>query len=183
MLVLATACIGLGVFPGMVLGPARVVVDFVLTSLAPGVEYAAPPLADGLWAPGTLLGLLIAVGGMVWSVRHWTDPLRKARSGLTWSCAYPAPTPRMQYTADSFSGPLRLAFGVASRPARKGAGIGDGKAGDRVLAGLNRLWHQARSVAALLRPIQQQPITRYLQYIVLTVLLLLGALFASLMRR
>jgi hypothetical protein len=42
------------------------------------------------------------------------------------------------------------------------------------------LWYRIKAVAAVFRPLQQGPITRYLQYIVLTVLVLLGSLFVSL---
>jgi hypothetical protein len=57
------------------------------------------------------------------------------------------------------------------------------RSSDKVLDGLVRpLWKKARGVAAGFRPLQQGPVTRYLQYIVLTVLLLLGALFAAIVR-
>ena len=45
------------------------------------------------------------------------------------------------------------------------------------------LWRRAKNLAAAFRPLQQGPVTRYLQYIVLTLVLLLGALFASIVRR
>jgi hypothetical protein len=86
----------------------------------------------------------------------------------------------MQYSAASFSSPTRLAFGVPRghrlHPKRGGMPM------DPVPAGIGALWHWARSFAAAFRPLQQGPITRHLQYIVLTVLVLLGALFASLAR-
>jgi hypothetical protein len=91
----------------------------------------------------------------------------------------------MQYTAGSFTTPLVLAFGSVAEPeVERGATSFRTYSRDRVLDGVVRpLWGRAKALAAAFRPLQQGPVTRYLQYIVLTVLLLLGALFAAIVRR
>jgi hypothetical protein len=87
----------------------------------------------------------------------------------------------MQYTAGSFATPLLMVFGrIAAPKVERSATSLRTRSGDRVLAGLVRpLWRRTRVVAAAFRPLQQGPVTRYLQYVVVTVLLLLAALFAS----
>jgi len=87
----------------------------------------------------------------------------------------------MQYTAGSFTTPLVNALGRIAAPAvERTATSLRTRTGDRILDGLARpLWERTRTVAAAFRPLQQGPITRYLQYIVVTVLLLLAALFTS----
>ena len=90
----------------------------------------------------------------------------------------------MQYTAGSFSTPLVLAFGrVAAPEVERAAGSFRTRSRDRVLDSLvGPLWRRTKALAGAFRPLQLGPVTRYLQYIVLTVLLLLGALFASIVR-
>jgi len=90
----------------------------------------------------------------------------------------------MQYTASSFSALTLDAFGAIAAPrVERSATSLTTDPGDRVLTDLVRpLWGRARAAAAALRPLQQGRVTRYLQYMVLTVLFLLGALFAAIAR-
>jgi hypothetical protein len=87
----------------------------------------------------------------------------------------------MQYTAGSFVTPLLAAFGpIAAPEIERSATAFETRSSDRVLSNLVRpLWHRTRRLAWAFRPLQQGPVTRYLQYVVVTVLLLLAALFAS----
>ena len=127
---------------------------------------------------------LVVAGVLYWLLRRWATRARVPRAGPTWSCAYAHAAPRMQYTAASFATPLLGAFGrIAAPEVEPTAASLRTRSGDRILDGLVRpLWDRTRAVAAAFRPLQQGPITRYLQYIVLTVLVLLGALFVSLAR-
>ena len=90
------------------------------------------------------------------------------------------PTGRMQYTAASFSAPVTSAFAIADgfavvMPPQEGA---DGRREDRVLRGVAMpVWQYLTRAALALRPLQQGRVTTYLQYIIGTVLLLLGFLF------
>jgi hypothetical protein len=82
----------------------------------------------------------------------------------------------MQYTAESFGAPLRNAFSSPALP-----GLADGIAPGRedfVLSGLAEpAWERIRRLGAGLRRLQQGRVTTYLQYIIGTVVLLLGYLF------
>jgi formate hydrogenlyase subunit 3/multisubunit Na+/H+ antiporter MnhD subunit len=60
-----------------------------------------------------LLGML-ALGGIAYMYLHGKG--RVIRRSAPWSCGHPHTTPRMQYTATSFSQPLRRIFGGILQP-------------------------------------------------------------------
>jgi hydrogenase-4 component B len=181
MLALAGLCVLFGTVPALVVQPAMLVVRTIVGDSVDAAAVDSPLLGAGLFGPMVLLASLAVAGGLIWSVRRRITGLRASRNEPTWSCAYAHPAPRMQYTAASFTSPLRLAFGMQRRAAPvSDPGHFAGAVGDRVLAGMWPLWYRIKAVAAVFRPLQQGPITRYLQYIVLTVLVLLGSLFVSL---
>lgn len=75
--------------------------DPVLALLAPVAQVAA-----------LLLGLcVVAIGFHRLFYRN-----RRVRQGITWDCGYAAPTPRMQYTASSFTQPIAVFFRALFRP-------------------------------------------------------------------
>ena len=184
MFTLVAACTVIGLMPMIAIRPAMTTTVALMISTGVAPVDAVPAGAGGAVTLGWLWTLLLGLGGVAWYIRHRVAVARKARSAATWGCAYAEPTPRMQYTAGSFSTPLLLAFGRAGAPeVARGTASLETRPRDMVLDGLVRpLWLRARRVAAGFRPLQQGPVTRYLQYIVLTVLLLLGALFASIVR-
>jgi hydrogenase-4 component B len=184
MLTLVAACVMIGLMPMIAIRPAMTTaVALMISTGVPPVD-AVPAGTVGAVTLGWLWTLLLGLGGLAWYLRHRLAAARSARSAATWGCAYAEPSPRMQYTAGSFSTPLLLAFGRAgAAEVARGPASLETRPRDPVLDGLVRpLWQRARRVAAGFRPLQQGPVTRYLQYIVLTVLLLLGALFASIVR-
>jgi hydrogenase-4 component B len=61
------------------------------------VEAVLVPLSSAMWASRALAALLLAVG-----LVRWRQGLR-ARRSVTWGCGYTAASPRMQYTASSFT--------------------------------------------------------------------------------
>jgi hypothetical protein len=186
MLVLATACVLVGLVPILTVRPA--VATSMTLMASTGTAVSGDPLqalpAAALVLGGAWLGLL-GLALVAWYLRRRAGQAAHAGVSATWGCAYAAPTARMQYTAGSFTTPLVLAFGsVASPEVTREPGSLETRSGDKVLDGVVRpLWQRARNVAAGFRPLQQGPVTRYLQYIVLTVVLLLAALFASIVRR
>ncbi|MFI6685512.1 proton-conducting transporter membrane subunit [Streptomyces sp. NPDC050485] len=107
---LAVACTGLALFPG-VLGPA---LDRVV-----GVAGAEPPAGgagvrlrtvSGALAPLWIaLALALAVLGTAALVRLVARRPRRTGAKL-WDCGGGAPTPRMTYTATSFAEPLQRVF-------------------------------------------------------------------------
>jgi hydrogenase-4 component B len=183
MLVLAVACAIVGLVPVIVVEPAMAATGVIMAG--GGIAAASPSQVipgaatlSGAWA------VLIGLGALLWYLRRRAQPVEVPIQGVTWGCGYAEPTSRMQYTAGSFSTPLLLAFGsVAAPEVERTAGSFRTRARDRVLDGLvGPLWRGTRALANAFRPLQLGPVTRYLQYIVLTVLLLLVALFASIVR-
>jgi hypothetical protein len=89
----------------------------------------------------------------------------------------------MQYTASSFGAPLLTAFGTLVKlPADTRGGFATNPE-DRVLTRVvGPLWTRVRLAAVALRPLQQGRVTTYLQYIVLTLVVLIGVLFISVRR-
>jgi hypothetical protein len=107
MLLLALACVAIGLIPGLVLTPARVI--------AVAVAHTAWAV-DGEWNEAAVrisaLGLgLFAVTGAALLLRRLLAPGASARLAETWGCAAAAMTPRMQYTASSYAAPLLASFG------------------------------------------------------------------------
>ncbi len=123
LVILASACVILGAAP-----------MFVLSILSPVVEalIGAPPLADGgirfLWLEPVVerdssyggLILLVAVMGMAGLtllVRQLTSG--RVRRSHAWDCGCPDPSLLTQYTASSFSQPIRRVFAATVFRARE----------------------------------------------------------------
>ncbi|MBS1148881.1 MAG: hyfB [Myxococcaceae bacterium] len=108
----AAGILAIGLAPDLafrlVAAPAR-----LFTQLVPA---AAPRAVDpvALLAPiANLAALLIVIVGGLVLLRGWLATRAPARTHVTWSCGYPAPTARIQYTGTSFTAPLsRLFAGV-----------------------------------------------------------------------
>jgi len=106
---LAAMCILLGVHPVVALNPLYGLAKTLLPNAAPPAELAAISHTMPLVAAAVVLVLVIAL-----RMRKWTS-----RRVDTWACGQPGLTPRMQYTAASFSKPLRSVFTAVYKPARK----------------------------------------------------------------
>jgi NADH:ubiquinone oxidoreductase subunit 5 (subunit L)/multisubunit Na+/H+ antiporter MnhA subunit len=110
MAVLAAACLGIGLLPGLVLPPlARAASRW--SGLSPASLSA--PAADAAGSAGGVslaaAALLVAVAALgLWRRRRLRDPQPAAE---TWGCGFTRPTPRMQYTGSSFAEALVLRFG------------------------------------------------------------------------
>lgn len=104
---LAAACVLIGIVPGIVLK----LIDGVVRQLIPGT---APPALSG-----SLVQLLPWIAGfVVLSCVAWFVRPRNTRVTPTWACGLPGLDARMQYTATSFSKPLRKVFSRTYRPDR-----------------------------------------------------------------
>jgi len=98
MALLGTLCLLMGLGSALLLAP----LDRVMGVLAPGnPSLLATGLGRDLATLGGMSALLSALGAGVflWLRRSPRSALRPG----TWDCGYAAPTPRMQYSADSFS--------------------------------------------------------------------------------
>jgi hydrogenase-4 component B len=112
MLVLAGACVAIGLAP-FVVWPmvARAVGAWNPRWIA--TEPPAPLFTLSL-VHIALAALFLAAGVVLWRRAH-TNGLRRA---LTWDCGYSRPTPRMQYTGGSFAGIGAGWFSWVFRPER-----------------------------------------------------------------
>jgi hydrogenase-4 component B len=119
MSVLALSCLALGLGAPLVLDllPAPLVELPGLRALgAPlALERARPTFVEVSRIGAILLGLIGALAGL----RHALLRGRSVESAPTWDCGYARPTPRMQYTAASFSQPLVELFSHALGPRRR----------------------------------------------------------------
>ena len=120
MVMLAAACVGLG------LGPTAVVPAFgaVAASLLPG---AAPAMVgdwltlrvSGGYAGLSTLAIAIALGGALvipLAALHLVRASRRTRDYETWGCGRIVQTARMEYTATAFSNPFKRVFDFFYRP-------------------------------------------------------------------
>ena len=113
MVVLGAACVAIGLMPAL-LWPA--------IGRAAGAWNPAWALADAAPAQLTTLGAvhvalaLVALVAVLFLVRR--SLANGLRRGLTWDCAYWAPTARMQYTGGSFAGIVSGWFFWLLRPER-----------------------------------------------------------------
>jgi hydrogenase-4 component B len=128
MLLLAGACVALGLAPGYAMrlldGPTQ---DLLGGLGASAVVTARGPLilsgtgaASGLEATSismtAVAALLAVLAAAAWAVRGW--PRRAPRRlAPTWTCGM-TPTSRFDYTATAFAKPLRLIFAAVYRPRR-----------------------------------------------------------------
>ena len=177
LLLLGAGCLAIGLAPGLIVVPALQ----VAATFLPGAGRLHLGTAGVVSTSGlTVLAVAILLACLaVWGVRQAAGRRIANRRSVTWGCAFPDPTPRMQYTAASFSAPLAGAFAtsVPPLPGKTGQKAGERRE-DRVLATIaGPVWERVRRLATELRPLQQGRVTTYLQYIIGTVLLLLGFLF------
>jgi len=184
MLTLAVLCVVLGAYPAIAVRPAAAAVATIVAGRMDEISDAGSIAATALPSLGALGALLAALVAVLWYLRQRAGRLHAPAIGVTWGCAYGRPDSRMQYTASSFSAPVLRAFGTVAEPRiRRDATSLSTDTGDLVLSRVAApLWERVRAAAEVLRPLQQGRITRYLQYMVLTVVLLLGALFAAIVR-
>ncbi len=111
--VLAFLCLAIGLYPQAIWPYTQSVLEgFIPHSNLLPLEGTTLALANVsgffLFFTGLLLFLLLIYRVLVWR--------KKLRRTVTWDCAYPAPTPRMQYTASSFAEPLQYFFSPLLKP-------------------------------------------------------------------
>jgi hydrogenase-4 component B len=123
---LVLVCVGLGLFPGLVLA----VLDTVLLSLR-GVEPAALPHRTIMMISGTEtfdrvapLALGVAMMGAMGAAVLMTGRSHASRRVPTWGCGGELDA-RTEYTATAFSKPLMMIFGGVYRPTREVEALSD----------------------------------------------------------
>jgi hydrogenase-4 component B len=152
--------------------------------LSPGergdaVNCAVAPLCGVMFGSYILLGLAVLLAG----VRKRLLAGRRTETGVTWGCGYVASTPRVQYTASSFTQPLALLFRLFLQPRdeiREPSGLFPRQAGLKTSTldlFLRRVYEPLfigiAWIASRLRWLQEGRIQIYVLYIALTILVLL----------
>ncbi len=128
MLLLAGACVALGLVPGYAMRLLDLPTSQLLGLGASAVVTARGPLVlsvasapAGLEATSISVtaaaALLAALAAVAWVVRAWPRSAPR-RLAPTWTCGM-TPTSRFDYTATAFAKPLRLIFAAVYRPRRK----------------------------------------------------------------
>jgi hydrogenase-4 component B len=122
--VLAALCLIAGIFPGLfidALAPvAKTMVGNSMPDQASLQWLTIVPIAESRSSyNGLLVFAFVLLSGSIAAVaihRLASDRLRRAPA---WDCGYPDPNPAIQYTADSFSQPVRRVFGTVIFAARE----------------------------------------------------------------
>jgi hydrogenase-4 component B len=107
MMILGSACVLLGVFPGVILQPLNLNVQELLGGAA--LPASITRLADLM--PWLALGV-VAISALGFAIR------RVSRRSPTWACGLSGLDSRMQYTATAFSKPVRKVFAQVYQPDR-----------------------------------------------------------------
>jgi len=123
--ILAVLCLAIGVFPTVAVdGLAPVTRLMVAATLpAPGAGVAPLSLVPFSSAQSSYNGFIIlaflAISGSAtaWFIHRFAS--RAARRGPAWDCGFPNASPASQYTAASFSQPIRRIFGTVVFRARE----------------------------------------------------------------
>ncbi len=112
---LASLCFLFGIFPGLIINlltrvTAQVLAQDLSTTLTSDWLWLAPvsPTQASYAAPLLLIGVLIA--GVISFKYLRRDPAMALQHSETWDCGFGGLTPRMQYTCNSFTMPLRRIF-------------------------------------------------------------------------
>ena len=177
MAALALGCAVLGFVPRLALraiAPAVTLLGGDVSLLAQPAAQAATVGAVGL-AFFALFGLLYALRGSLTA---------QARRGPTWGCGYTLGTPRMQYTARSFSGPLLAVFrslfdstrtGEPPRKAFPQALAMEATSTDRVAtSGYARALEWTARKSAELRALHRPSLHQYLVYVFVALVVLIS---------
>jgi hydrogenase-4 component B len=175
MLLLAAACVVLGVVP--TLGIA-LVEDAAQQMAGANAAPISAAVISGARTISMMTVSLVVVGGVFWWIRSLLVRERSVRREATWGCGYAEATPRMQYTASSFASPLLSVFGALSgvHVERTSTSLHTHPK-DLVLDGVARpLWDRLRHAALRLRGIQQGRLHLYLLYVMAALLVLLAYL-------
>ncbi|MGO9741609.1 MAG: hydrogenase 4 subunit B [Roseiarcus sp.] len=117
MFTLAVLCLLVGLLPGLVIDALRPVVQAAVGDTMPMQSQIAwlsiaPIAASRSSYNGLLVGLFVLVSGLLSASvihRFASAALRRAPA---WDCGFPDSNPATQYTAESFSQPIRRVFGA-----------------------------------------------------------------------
>lgn len=110
MIGLALLCLILGLGASMALAIVELPARFLI---ADSVNCPPHLISDTQMILMRIAGFstaLIALSGLLWSLRRRLTRNAGETLAPTWDCGYAAPTPRMQYTTSSYAAPLTIMF-------------------------------------------------------------------------
>ena len=194
MAVLAAACLLAGLFPGVMIDALKPLAEATVGASMPLQSKIAwlsiVPIAESRSSyNGLLVFVFFLMSGSLTSFvihRFASSALRRAPA---WDCGFPNADPATQYTAQSFSQPLRRVYGGFAFGARESVDMpapGDARAARLHVEMRDYVWHTiyapiARGVGATagwLNPLQFLTIRQYLSVVfaaLVALLLLLAA--------
>lgn len=174
-LLLAAICLFIGCAPMLILPAMLSAGGFVAGVQVPAADAGRLSAALGAREISIMAAALTLIAGLSWLVVQRLRRTVSVRESETWSCGYPLTTPRMQYTASSFAAPLLEIFGrLSGVRTHRGASVFHSEPVDLVLDGAVIPWWAVIERAALrIRPLQQGRLSRYLMYVIGTVVALL----------
>lgn len=192
MLGLAGLCLLIGILPGLVIAGLAPAVSGIIGAAMPdqlGTRWLTTTPIDA--SHGTYNGLLVFLfmGITATAASYAIHRLasRTVRRSAAWDCGFPVPSPATQYTAASFSQPLRRVFGTVLFRVRETVDMpapGDLRPGRFAVTIRDIAWDAVyhpvtvavRVLADRINTFQFQTIRRYLTLVFLTLILMLGVL-------
>ena len=115
MVLLATACVGVGLFPVAAVFALTPALLLVARQPKAAVTAILAGAADSLRMVAIGAALLLVIVAFLTILRRRLLAGRSVEETGTWDCGYARPTARMQYTASSFAQPLTELFGLVLR--------------------------------------------------------------------
>lgn len=189
MSALAALCLLAGILPGLVIDALAPVTDALVGTRMP-VQAQIPwlslvPIAESRSSyNGLLVFVFIAVsaGLAVYFIHRFAS--RATRRAPAWGCGFPAATPDMQYSGNSFVQPIRRVFGALAFRAREQIDMpapGDTRPARLTVTMRDRVWDGIYApiggavgfVADRLNVLQFLTIRRYLSVVFAALVLLL----------
>jgi formate hydrogenlyase subunit 3/multisubunit Na+/H+ antiporter MnhD subunit len=120
MALLATLCIMGGLFGSVMVSAIAPLLTKLIGVELPGAAAGPTPFSLAPFGPvrsiydAPIIALFVAISASLTALFvHWISN-RRVRRGPAWDCGYPEPSPAAQYTASSFSQPLRRVYGRIS---------------------------------------------------------------------
>ena len=124
MLALAALCLLAGILPGPVIDALSPVAQALVGGRMPAQAevpwLAIVPVSEGRSSyDGLLVFLFIALSSLAAAAAIHRFASRTVRRAPAWDCGFPDPSPLIQYSAASFSQPIRRVFGTVLFRARE----------------------------------------------------------------
>jgi hydrogenase-4 component B len=124
MFALAAFCLVAGILPGLFIDALAPVARALVGNSMPhqaGLQWLTiVPIAESRSSyNGLLLFAFVLLSGSIASLAIHRLASDRVRRGPAWDCGFPDPNPAIQYTASSFSQPIRRVFGTTIFAARE----------------------------------------------------------------